>query len=295
MKSTCLMTFDVEEHFQIEAARPYISPRTWASRESRLEANVDWLLEQLAAAGARATFFTLGYVARRHSHMVKRIVEAGHELACHGDEHDMLHRLTPGTFREDLRRAKHALQDSTGVVVRGYRAPTFSLTRQTAWAVDVLADEGFVYDSSVQPIHHPQYGQADAPRWAYHLTSAAGRSVLELPPLTWQGGPLRLPVAGGGYFRLLPLALMRWGIEQAHQLGHPAMLYFHPWEFDPNQPRLPLRRAARWRTYVGIDQTRKRMQSLLSLYRCIAVDDWLRDADVKKWPTYSLTPQISAA
>jgi polysaccharide deacetylase family protein (PEP-CTERM system associated) len=285
------MTFDVEEHFQIEAARPYVAPGSWDGRESRVERNVEWLLEQLAGCGAKATFFTLGWIARRRPAMVRRIVEAGHELACHGDEHDRLHRLTPVSFAEDLKRSIGSLEQAGGVRVGGYRAPTFSLTRQTAWAIDVLAQAGIVYDSSVQPIHHPQYGERDAPRWAYRLTSPlSGVSLAEIPPLTWQSGPLRLPVAGGGYFRLLPLALMRWGIEQAHALGHPAMLYFHPWEFDPDQPRLPLGRAARWRTYVGITQTRERLRALLRDYRSVTVSDWLSGVKVETWPEWAFTP-----
>lgn len=287
-RGTCLLSFDVEEHFQIEAARGHVPRASWEGLESRVERNIDRLLENLHETGAKATFFTLGWIARRHRAMVGRIAVAGHEVACHGELHDRLHAMCPMTLREDLRESCGILEEITGSAVRGYRAPTFSLTRQTAWAVDVLAEHGIEYDSSVQPIRHPQYGERKAPRGCYRLMGPGGGEVAEIPPLTWQTGPMRWPVAGGGYFRLLPLAMMRRGIEQMNRCGEPAMLYFHPWEFDPDQPRMPLSRAARWRTYVGMDRTRSRLLRLLETYRCLAVRDWIAGHRPSDWPRYSL-------
>jgi len=293
-RPTCLLTFDVEEYFQIEAARSRIAPAGWDDWPSRVERPVEWLLEQLAEHDARATFFTLGWIARRHPRMVRRIVEAGHELACHGDMHDRLHRLDPVSFAADLRRARRSLQDAGGCAVHGYRAPTFSITRHTAWAVDGLAEAGFTYDSSVQPIRHPQYGEPDAPRRPYRLVGGSGAAVLEIPPLSWQVGWMRLPVAGGGYFRLLPLNLMKRGIRQAHRAGHPAMLYFHPWEFDPAQPRMPLRGVQRLRTYVGLRRTQPCLRRLLRQFQSTTVSEWLATQRLAHWGSFQLPALASA-
>jgi polysaccharide deacetylase family protein (PEP-CTERM system associated) len=295
-----LVTVDVEESFHIEAARAHVSRATWDDRPSRVQASVEWLLQTLADASARATFFTLGWIARRHPRLVERIARQGHEVACHGHLHDRLHRLDPRSFADDLRLARAALRDAAGVEVRGYRAPTFSVTRATRWAVDVLIDQGFDYDSSIQPTRHPQYGVIDSPGEPYRLIDSAGRSIAELPPLTWRLGPLRLPVAGGGYFRLFPLQFMLQGVRQARAAGRPAMLYFHPWEFDPDQPRLPLPRLNRLRTYQGLRRARPRFQSLLKQVRSTTVSDWLATQSIVDWPTFSLSettlhPQRRAA
>lgn len=271
---TALLSFDVEEHFQIEAARGVVHPADWDRLPSRVERNVDWLLDQLAAHDASATFFVLGWVARRQPRMVRRIAAAGHELGCHGDAHDRLHRLDPRRLAADLAAARAAIEDQAQTPLRGYRAPTFSLTRRTAWAVDALLDAGFTYDSSLQPVRHPQYGEPAAPRRPHRLVSPTGAAIDELPPLCLQLASHRLPVAGGGYFRLFPLRFMQAGIAQAHRERRPAVLYFHPWEFDPDQPRLPLPRAQRCRTYVGLSHTRRRLQRILRRYRCTAIRTW---------------------
>lgn len=277
-RPTCLISIDVEEAFQIQAARPYIPPRLWDESAWRVGPMVDWLLERLNAHGARATFFLLGWVAERNRAVVRRIVEAGHEAACHGYAHQRLHEVAPESFRADIRRAKEIIEDITGHAIVGYRAPTFSLTRQTDWAVDVLIEEGFKYDSSVQPIRgHPQYGEPTAPLAPFDLTGMRddGPTLIELPPLTWQVGPLRLPVAGGGYFRAWPTAFMRAGIKQAARAGRPAVVYFHPWEFDVDQPRLPLRGTAYWRTYIGLNRTRGRLEGLLGRVDGISLGEWV--------------------
>jgi len=288
-----LLTFDIEEHFQIEAARRVVPPCDWDRLPSRVEPNVDWLLEQLAAHHATATFFVLGWVARRRPRMVRRIAAAGHELACHGDAHDRLHRLDPARLALDLAAARAAIEDQAQSPLRGYRAPTFSLTRTTAWAVDALLEAGFTYDSSLQPIRHPQYGEPHAPSRPHRLVGPGGDAIDELPPLCLQLGALRLPVAGGGYFRLFPLRLMELGIRQAHRENRPPVLYFHPWEFDPDQPRLPLPRPQRFRTYVGMNHTRNRLQRILRRSPCTSIQSWLnrpqtRDSLKPDWPTFHL-------
>jgi polysaccharide deacetylase family protein (PEP-CTERM system associated) len=285
-----LLSFDVEEHFQIEAARDTIDPGQWDNWPGRIKPNLDWLLEQLAQHQATATFFVLGWVARRQPRIVRAIADAGHELACHGYGHDRLHRLDPDRLRADLAAARAAIEDQAQQPLIGYRAPCFSLTAQTAWAVDVIAGQGFAYDSSIQPIHHPACGQADAPRRPYQLVGPSGGRLLEVPPLTWRCGRLRLPVAGGGYFRLLPLVAMHRGIAQARRAGQPAPLYFHPWEFDPDQPRLPLGPRQRWRTYVGIRRTRPRLQTLLRRYRGRSYRQWLASEAAHHLPTHRLAP-----
>ena len=287
--SSRLLTFDVEEYFQIEAARDVVDVEQWDTRHSRIHRQVDWLLATLADHDCRATFFALGWLARRHRPMIEAIAHAGHEVACHGFAHDRLHRLTEAQARLDIRTAKAILEDITGQPVIGYRAPTFSLDHRTAWAIDVLAEAGFTYDSSIQPIRRSAYGVPDAPRHPFRLIGPGGGELLEIPPLTWQIGKYRLPVAGGGYFRLFPLRCMLNGIAQAHRAGQPAMLYFHPWEFDPQQPRMPLVGIKRFRTYVGLRRAGRRIESLMQRGSGQAVRDWLGAQHPARWPEYRLT------
>ncbi|MCE9567778.1 MAG: polysaccharide deacetylase family protein [Planctomycetes bacterium] len=258
-------SFDVEEHHRIEAATGLqCSVELKQEYARRMEHTTRQLLDHLAKAQALATFYIVGEIARTHPGLVRDIHAAGHEIGSHSWDHRRVHHFTPDSFRDDLLRSKEALEDVTGEAVLGFRAPTFSVVRQTGWAVDVLAECGFEYDSSVFPVRHDRYGIPDAPRGPFW---AVGRSheILELPPLTYQVGKFNLPVAGGGYFRLFPLGVMRAGLRQTAQSMSPsvAMLYFHPWEFDPEQPRLPLGRVAKWRTYVGMSRTTARLKSLL--------------------------------
>lgn len=283
-----LLSIDVEEYFQIETAWEAVSREDWPNWQSRVAAQVDTLLALFDEVEARATFFTLGWVAERQPAVIRRIIEAGHELACHGYGHQRLHRMTTDQFAEDLRRATGALSDAGGVAVRGYRAPTFSLDRTTAWAVDVMADQGIAYDSSLQPIYRPAYGVADAPIGPHRLIGPEGGAVAELPLLTWSVGQWRLPVAGGGYFRLLPLGFMRRGMAQAQRSGRPAVVYFHPWEFDPAQPRLPLSPARQLRTRVGLRSAVRRLRGLLRKVRAVPLGDWLDQQDPQQWLEFKL-------
>ena len=268
MSAFQVASFDVEEHYRIEAAQGLNCPAdAKAEYARRMETATRHLLGHLAAAGVKATFYIVGEIARTHPGLVRDIHGAGHEVGSHSWDHRRVHQFTPETFRDDLLRSKEALEDVTGEAVVGFRAPTFSVVRQTGWAVDVLAECGFEYDSSIFPVRHDRYGIPDAPRGPF-LAVGRVREILELPPLTYRVMGFNMPVAGGGYFRLFPLMAMRAGLRQAARgatVEAPAvsMLYFHPWEFDPDQPRLPLGRVSRWRTYVGMGRTTGRLKSLL--------------------------------
>jgi polysaccharide deacetylase family protein (PEP-CTERM system associated) len=260
-----ILSFDVEEHDRIEAASGLnIGAKQKDHYAARLELSTNWLLDTLAEARAAATFFLVGEIAEHNPELIRRIAREGHEVASHSWDHQRIHRLSPAAFREDVRRSKAALENLSGAAVVGYRAPTFSVTRETAWAVDVLAELGMLYDSSVYPVRHDRYGVPAAPR-APFLVRGERHSLLELPPTTLRLLAMNLPMGGGGYFRLFPLLLTRWAVRQTARDCRPAVanLYFHPWEFDPDQERLPLGRLARFRTYVGIRRNRARLVSLL--------------------------------
>jgi polysaccharide deacetylase family protein (PEP-CTERM system associated) len=274
-RAPVVLSFDVEEHFLIEtAAGLTVAADLQRHYQDRVDVMTRWLLETLAAHDVRATFFMLGRSAEHNPALVRDIHRAGHEVASHGWSHRRLHLLTSETFREEVRRSKAFLEDLTGAAVVGFRAPTFSLDERTAWAIDVLVEEGFRYDSSIYPIHHDRYGVPTAPRTPFVLRGA-GHSILELPPLTYRLMGMNVPVGGGGYFRLLPTWLIHCGIRQMQGRNGAAlaMLYFHPWEFDTEQARLPLGRLSRWRTYVGIPSARKRLAALLRQLGCIRAVD----------------------
>lgn len=259
------MSIDVEEYFHVEAAYRAIGPARWDDWPSRVQASVDHLLQLFDRHGQKGTFFILGHVAQHHPKIARWIADAGHEVASHGTNHDRLHRLDPESFRRDVEHCKKLLEDQSGQRVIGYRAPTFSVVPQTAWAIDVLAELGFEYDASIFPVTHPLYGVPEAPDRPFLVrASARGATLLEVPPLTWKFGPKKLAVAGGGYFRLLPLWFMRRGLMQAARDGRPAVLYFHPWEFDPGLPRMPLSRVGRIRTYTGLDTSTDKLDRIMS-------------------------------
>jgi len=286
---TVILTFDVEEHHRIEAAAHLsCAPAAMATYADRMEAATRRLLDRLAEVEAPATFYIVGKIAQSRPKFVRDIAAAGHEIGSHSWDHHRLHRLTPEVFRDDLRKSVDALQQAAGVAVVGYRAPTFSVTRETAWAVDVLAESGLKYDSSVFPVRHDRYGVPDAPRTPFWLQGGRGR-ILELPPATYRRFGQNLPVAGGGYFRLFPLAFLRAGANQLATVRAPGVLYFHPWEFDPEQPKLPLVGLSRFRTYVGIGRSAARLGRLLARYRgCFrrAVD--VADALGEGLPTFRI-------
>ncbi|MFQ3623837.1 MAG: XrtA system polysaccharide deacetylase [Acetobacteraceae bacterium] len=255
------MSVDVEDWFQVQAFAGVIDRAAWETLPRRVEANTDRILALFERAGVRATFFTLGWVAERHPGLIRRIVAGGHELASHGYGHELVHAIGPEAFRADLRRAKAVLEDTGGVAVIGYRAPTFSIGRRSApWAHAVLAEEGHRYSSSVFPVKHDLYGEPDAPRGP-HRPDPAG--VVELPMTTVRVGSRNLPCAGGGWFRLVPYALFRAGLRRVNADGTPGLFYFHPWEVDPDQPRVAAGRLARFRHYIGLAAMEGRVARLL--------------------------------
>jgi polysaccharide deacetylase family protein (PEP-CTERM system associated) len=277
-----ILSFDVEEHFRIEAAAGLaIDPGLKARYCERLDSSTSWLLDLLAAAGANATFFVVGEIANSNAELIRRIARAGHEVASHSWDHRRVHRLTPKTFREDVLKSKHVLEDITGQAVVGYRAPTFSITRETAWAIDVLAELDMLYDSSIYPVRHDRYGVPTAPRSPF-LARGSRHTVLELPPATLRLLKMNLPMGGGGYFRLFPLVFTEWALHQTRRSCRPAVanLYFHPWEFDPGQERLPLGRFSRFRTYVGIGRSASRLTALLEKHTFVRAADVARELQV---------------
>lgn len=257
------MTIDVEDYFHVSVFDGVLPRHQWSRLESRVCANTERLLQIFGEAGIRATFFVLGWVAERHPALVQRIASLGHEVASHGYAHRLIYDQTPDAFREDVRRAKALLEDTSGLRVFGYRAPSYSVTPRSLWALDILIEEGYVYDSSIFPIRHDRYGIPVSARHVYRLQRPAG-ALIELPASTVRYGPVNLPVAGGGYFRILPYAWTRWGIARLNRVERkPAIFYLHPWEIDPDQPRLHAGLLSRFRHYRNLAQTETRLRALL--------------------------------
>ncbi len=261
------LSVDVEEYFHGEVFARCLSPSAWPRQPRRAAACVERLATLFERYESRGTFFVLGWTVAYLAPLLRALVQQGHEIACHGQDHQHIGRLTPQQLRDDLAAARRRIEDAVGVTVRGYRAPTFSVTLQTAWALDAIIDAGFDYDSSIFPIRHDRYGIPAAPRTPFRAVAPSGRSILELPPLTAQVGPLRLPVGGGGYLRLLPAAVIRHCVGRSQRRGDPVMLYVHPWELDPDQPRLPIGPLAQWRHRVNLDKTAGKVERLLQQFR----------------------------
>ena len=259
-------TVDVEEYFQVSALEPYVSRSRWDSIPSRVTLGVRLLLELLAEHESGGTFFVLGWIAKRHPGLVREIAAAGHEIASHGWGHERVTQLTPDAFRESVRTSKEILEDVTGTQVRGYRAPSFSIVRGGEWALDVLLEEGYSYDSSLYPVRRVGYGFVGGERDQHVLARNAG-DLQEFPPATWQLGKMVLPAGGGPYFRILPYALVESALRSAESRAAPATFYIHPWELDPGQPRLDVSLKTRLRHYGGLNRTVPRLQWMLSSFR----------------------------
>lgn len=265
-----LFSVDVEEYFQVNAFGGLAARETWDRRESRVARFVDLLLELLERHSAHATFFTLGWIADRHPDVVRGIANAGHEIASHGWWHQPVTALTIEEFRADVRNSKRSLEDLVGAPVIGYRAPSFSIAPGSEWALDVLLEEGYCYDSSLFPVRRPGYGHPHAPVTPGWLRREGG-VLLELPPTTLAIGSLRLPAAGGGYFRQFPYSVTRAAFRAMERRPARGMFYIHPWELDPGQPRLPVGFLTSVRHYRGLDRTRARLERLLGEFRFTSV------------------------
>jgi polysaccharide deacetylase family protein (PEP-CTERM system associated) len=264
---------DVEDYFQVTAFERDISRRDWEGFECRVVANTRRLLQLLAGHNVRATFFVLGWVADRYPELVAEIAAAGHELASHSYWHRLVYQMSPEEFREDLLRSRQAIQAASGQRVDGFRAPSFSITRQSLWALDILAEEGFRIDSSIFPTRHHRYGIPDAKPQLHELQTSAG-SLWEFPPAIRRYARWNLAVAGGGYFRLYPLQFTCSALARINEAGAPFVFYIHPWEVDPQQPRL---RAGGWasrlRHYVNLSSTEAKLDALLSRFRFGTLSD----------------------
>jgi polysaccharide deacetylase family protein (PEP-CTERM system associated) len=258
------MTVDVEDYFHVSVFDGVVPRSAWSTLESRVVANTDRLLTLFAEHSVRGTFFVLGWVADRHPDLVARIAAAGHEIASHGYGHRLVYDQTPKAFRADVRRSKELLEQASGQVVRGYRAPSYSIVPRSLWALDVLIEEGFEYDASIFPIRHDRYGIPVSARHPYVVERRRGR-IVEAPASTARVGPANLPIAGGGYFRLLPYRWTRWGIGRVNRAEHrPVIFYLHPWEIDPDQPRLRAGLVSRFRHYRNLRETEARLKQLLA-------------------------------
>ena len=256
------LTIDVEDYYQVAAFDNIVKVDAWDEYESRVDANTRRVLALLARHQVKATFFVMGWIAERHPELVKEIQRQGHEIGCHSYCHRKIYQLTPDEFREDTIRAKAIIEDITGVPVKGYRAPSYSITKKSLWALDILEELGFTYDSSIFPIHHDNYGIPDAPRFEYKLPK---HKMMEYPLSTSLFFGQKIPVAGGGYFRLFPYWFTKMALKKInHREKKPFIFYFHPWELDPGQPRMTnAKLLSRFRHYNNLGKTANRLTSLL--------------------------------
>ena len=257
------MTIDVEDYFHVSAFDGTLPRHRWLTLESRVVRNTERLLALFDEAGITATFFVLGCVGERFPALVARIAAAGHEVASHGYAHRLVYDQTPAAFRDDVRRAKDVLERAAGAAVVGYRAPSYSVTPRSLWALDVLIEEGYRYDSSIFPVHHGRYGIPLSPRHPFIVRRAAG-ALIEVPGATVRCAGMNLPIGGGGYFRILPYPWTRWGLARVNRVERKsAVFYLHPWEIDPDQPRLPAGPWSRFRHYRNLHLTETRLRRLL--------------------------------
>ncbi len=261
------VSFDVEEYFQVANLRSFVTREQWDEVPSRLSVGMERILDCLERRGAKATFFFLGWIAERHPEWVRRCLDAGHEVASHGYEHEFLWDIGPENLARDLERTEQALQAAGAPRPVGFRASTFTLTRDTWWALDVLAERGYLYDSSIHPVRHPTYGIPDFEPGISRVAGPSGRELVEFPVATFPCAGRNLPMGGGGYFRLLPGSVLRAAVAGLERRGRPAAIYLHPWEFDPDQPRYPAPALKRFRHYLNLDRTLERLDRLLARFR----------------------------
>jgi len=270
------ISIDLEEWFHPEILRGRFQTSEWPDLEPRAPQVVDRLLEILAEAEVSATFFVLGWVAERHPDVVPRLVAAGHEVASHGYAHAMITQQTPDEFDRDLKRSLEILRAQSGQPVIGYRAPSFSVVRETLWAFDIMVEHGIEYDSSIYPVHHDRYGIPEAPRQPYRVARRGESELWELPPPTLRLGNKNLPVAGGGYLRLFPYALTALAIRRLNAEGIPGIVYTHPWEFDRQQPRVSLPLLKKLRHYTNVAHNESKFIRLLHEFECTTCENVLR-------------------
>lgn len=262
------LTVDVEDYFHVAALSSKIHRDSWATQESRVVANTQKLIEIFANNGVRSTFFVLGCVAEQHPRLIKEIYSSGHEIASHGYSHRLVYEQSPHEFYEETKRSKQLLEDQTGASVDGYRAASYSIVNRSLWALDILAELGFKYDSSIFPVHHDRYGIPNARREPHSLTTPNNSRIVEWPLSTAQLLGHSIPVAGGGYFRIFPYWLTRWGLGSINtKERRPFVFYLHPWEIDPHQPRFSANWLSQFRHYTNLDKCEGRLKRLLGEFR----------------------------
>lgn len=275
------LTVDVEDYFHVAAFARQIDPATWDRFPLRVEHNTCRLLDLFAGHGVRATFFVLGWVAERCPGLVRDIARQGHEVACHGYSHQLIYGQARETFRAETARSKACLEDQAQRPVLGYRAASYSITKQSLWALDILSELGFSYDSSIFPVHHDRYGIPGSPRWPYRLDMPNGASLIEFPPSTARVGRQSLPVAGGGYFRIYPYWLTRFGLTRINRgEERPFIFYLHPWEIDPEQPRIRAGWLSTFRHYTHLSRCEDRLKRLLRDFQFAPVKDVLEQSTI---------------
>ena len=291
---TNALTLDVEDYFHVNALSEVIDPSEWEQWPRRVERNTEIFLDLYAKHGVRGTFFVLGWVAERHPELIRRIHAAGHEIASHGYSHQLIYTQTPEVFREETYRSKVLLEDLTGQHVTGYRAASYSITPKSRWALDILGELGFTWDSSLFPIRHDTYGMPDIPDHPYRFTTDAGYELVEFPLSTARLMGQRIPVAGGGYFRLFPYWFSQWGLGSINRRNQPFIFYLHPWEVDPEQPRVPgLSWKSRFRHYNNLNKCHARLDKLLVSFKFGTVTDALAEYDLH--PATPAEPARTAA
>ncbi len=259
------LSFDVEDYYHVSAFAKVVNRDRWEHYPSRVDNNTRRILDLLDRFDTKATFFVLGWVAERHVALVKEIHARGHEIACHGYSHKLIYNQSPEEFREETRRSQQILENAIGNRISGYRAASYSITRRSLWALDILHDLGFRYDSSIFPVRHDRYGIPDAPRFPHYVVFGDGKKMLEFPVSTLNIWRYRLPVGGGGYFRIFPYSLIAYAISHLNEEERqPAMFYLHPWELDPDQPRIQAGLVSRFRHYHNLKKCEQRLCKLLS-------------------------------
>jgi polysaccharide deacetylase family protein (PEP-CTERM system associated) len=276
---TNALSVDVEEYFQVSNFEALIPRDRWASLPSRVGDATRRLLDAFDETSQRATFFLLGWVAERDPGLVREIAGRGHEIACHGYQHELVYAIGPEAFRKDLRRARAAIEDACARPLHGYRAPSYSVTRDSLWALRILVEEGFSYDSSIFPVRHHRYGIPGFSREPLRLELGGGLSIREYPLTSLRLGPLTLPLAGGGYLRFLPAAFFRWGFARLVREGRPTVLYVHPWEIDPDQPRQEVGWKVRLNHYHNLARTEPRLRRLLERHRFAPLGEVLAELE----------------
>lgn len=290
-KPAHVLTVDVEDYFQVEAFAGLVSRESWDSWPCRVDRNTRRVLDLVDEHGAKATFFFLGWVAKRFPQLVREVHGRGHELACHSYWHRTIYSLTPQEFREDTRIAKRVIEDAAGVQITGYRAPSWSITRQCLWALDILAEEGFTYDSSIYPIHHDLYGLPGAKRFPYTHDCGEGRQLREYPPATLRWMGMNFPVAGGGYLRILPSAYTELAFRAFENDDERVVVYLHPWELDPEQPRIRGKLKSRFRHYTRLGAMAANVSRVLERHRFERFCDVIEAEST----SHSLEPQSLSA